>query len=463
MKQSSKSFTFIDFKDKLNINKIFKNELKISSISNLTIQNNVIEPLSGFEDFFLKIFNGEDYIDFKYNNENFINTIIFIYTYDYFDAETSSYKSRIFVVNNTFSLFELNIETKNFQSLQITFNKLPTFLTFNNKLYIFSSNDNLLLFEQSNELPLTILSLPKITKILDYNHQYFFLVNNDKNYLYIASDNFEIEDLPTMYNEYEKVKINSMYGEIIDIVVYKNYIYIVQQYGIAKFSIVSNIYRLQYSCAINSKIIKNTIQTIDDYLIFLTTSGLYIFDGNDTKEIFHEFTKLIKCDEFKSLSYNNNYYLLTKMLIDDILETVILEFNIEKENCNIYNIGQVNDIYLLKTINNYSLLALTSNNNKYKILRLAKNKLIDKHKIIRFNKFIINDYEKKTIKKFKISGIGNYNITLTSDLDEYYLSINGSKSFENLGFTGHVFELTIESDESFMINSIYILTSTIED
>ena len=254
-----------------------------------------------------------------------------------------------------------------------------------------------------------------------------------------------------------------MYGEIIDIVVYKNYIYIVQQYGIAKFSIVSNIYRLQYSCAINSKIIKNTIQTIDDYLIFLTTSGLYIFDGNDTKEMFHEFTTLIKCDEFKSLSYNNNYYLLTKMLIDDILETVILEFNIEKENCNIYNIGQVNDIYLLKTINNYSLLALTSNNNKYKILRLAKNKLIDKHKIIRFNKFIINDYEKKTIKKFKISGIGNYNITLTSDLDEYYLSINGSKSFENLGFTGHVFELTIESDESFMINSIYILTSTIED
>lgn len=462
MKQSNKSFLFTDFKLPFKQNRISKNELIISSISNLTTQNNIIEPLYDFDNFYLTLFSKADYNQFYADNETFLKSIIYIYTYDYFDTNSLSNKSRIFVVDKNFSLYELNISTKTFTSLQTTFTIQPTFATINNKLYIFSPKDYFLLFEQGNELPLTILSLPKIKKVLYLNHQMFFLLDDEK-FTFCSADDFEIEDLSATYNNFTRMQVDSVYGEILDIIIYKSNLYIIQQYGIAKYVITSVSYRLQQTCSINSKIYAETVQTIDDYIIFMTTSGLYIFDGNDIKQMFSEYTSLIRDNNYSSASYNNKYFIHTKILLNDILTNAILEFNVENEICNIYNIGEVNSLYLLKTIGHYELIVLMDNNNSYSLMNFPNKKYIKKNKSIIFNKMLFNDYENKTISKLEITGEGNYNIILSSDVNTLYLSSFGDKIYNNLGLKGHIFQLIIESDESFMINSIYITISKVEE
>ena len=84
---------------------------------------------------------------------------------------------------------------------------------------------------------------------------------------------------------YNSIQLNQDDGYILKIVNYKNNIYIVQQYGISKLVISNGEYQIISNCSIKSSIFDNTIELIDDYVVFLTSSGLYIFDGNDLKQI----------------------------------------------------------------------------------------------------------------------------------------------------------------------------------
>lgn len=452
MKQNSKNFLFSNFNEPIASYAINKNNLNINDIYNLTTENNVIEPVANFSDFFKVYFDKTTYNTLVLNNPNTIQSIKHVVTYTYYNTDNNETSSRIFVLDTNLKLYELNKIDLIFNDLNLTFSSFPTILNLNNKLYIFSNNDLSIMIENDN-FPLTISSYPNIISIVNFQNYTIFAINEDKFSIHIT-DKTDLINLDSNVDGYQKIELSHHLGKIQKIMIYKNGIFVIQQYGISKISISTNEITINTTCSIQSSIYPNTITLLDDYVIFLTTSGLYLFDGNDTKQIFKQITKKITGNIFKSVAYNNQYFLMTRFYINNISTSVLLQIDIENNYCTIHNIGDIYDLYVIQNLLDYKLNVVTQFEDKFSILTLDSGLITQYPKLVKFNKITFDETAEKVLSDVKIQAIGKYNIIISSENESSKFNIDGSTHIKNIGLKGQIFEIEIESDKSFMIESI---------
>ena len=452
MKQNSKYFLFSNFNEPITNYAINKNNLNINDIYNLTTENNVIEPVSNFSNFFKVYFDKTSYNTLTLNNANIIKSIQHVFVYTYYNTDIDETISRIFILDTNLKLYELNKIDLVFNDLNLTFSSFPTILNLNNKLYIFSNNDLSIMIENDN-YPLTISSYPNIVSIINFQNYTIFAINEDKFSVYIT-DKTDLINLDSNVAIYQKIELSHNLGKIQKILIYKNSVYIVQQYGIAKVSISSNEIAINTTCSIQSSIHSNTITLLDDYVVFLTTSGLYLFDGNDIKQIFRQVTKKITGNNFKSVAYNNQYFLMTRFYINNISTSVLLQIDIENNYCTVHNVGEIYNLYVLQNLLDYNLNIITRAEDDFSVLTLDDKLITQYPKLVKFNKITFDETAEKVLSDIKIQAIGKYNIIISSENESSKFSADGSTHIKNIGLKGQIFEIEIESDKSFMIESI---------
>ena len=100
-------------------NSINKNTLSINSIYNLTVTNNNIAPAFNFSDLLSSFIKKEDLNTFILNNQSLIDNIIYATTYTFYDIDSSSNIERVFVVDKTHKLYELDFVNLIFNYLNI--------------------------------------------------------------------------------------------------------------------------------------------------------------------------------------------------------------------------------------------------------------------------------------------------------------------------------------------------------
>ncbi|MBQ4541699.1 MAG: hypothetical protein IJA23_02470, partial [Clostridia bacterium] len=328
----------------------------------------------------------------------------------------------------------------------------------NEKLYIYALN-NLFLMINKDNYPIALTDVLNITSINDFDKYTIFTCFENKFSVYYT-DKTELLNLEHNLGIYNEIKLSPENGEIERIFIYKNNIYAVQKYAISKIIIQNSEISISNLCSIKSSIIFNSIELIDDYIIFLTTSGLFIFDGNDIKQVFKKETLNLIKSNVKSVSYNNKYYLMCNYFINHIKETLILEFDIENNNCIFYKIESLLDISLLQTYSTYKLVAITNENNINKVKFLDLNKITTYKKYVRFNKLTFDDKPVKVLNELKIISSGKFFVTISSEIQTSTFEINGISYIRNIGIKGQTFEIEIQSDSSFKIESIYIKTTS---
>ena len=449
------NYVFNNFSSNLELNCINKDQLSVSSIFNLKTDNKIIEPVSNFSSIFKNIFGFEISNKILINNSDFLKSVIYINLYDYFNTKSNSLESRLFAVTSNFKLFELSNDFI-FIDHNISFDKKPTFIQSNNKLYIHSSSDDFVLIDSEHQ-PLNILSMPNIKDIIDFDGYLIFSVtDNPLSVFYLNTD--LIENLTLNLDLCPKIELESKNGPILKILKYKNSIYIFQEFSVLKLENIDITPTLKQTCFIETKISANTIQTIDDYIIFNSTSGLYIFDGNDLKQVFENYTKFIRVYNEQSISFNNKYYLKTKFLIEQIYNTVLLEFDLHTNNCSIYKIGEIIDLYKIQTLTNYQFVVALKENNFINLYSLNTNEYQSQEKCIAFNPIIFNSFYQKQITKLKVLGEGHYTLTISTENDEKSFDCYNTTDLNNVSIKGFYFKIKISGLKSFIVKSIMIST-----
>ena len=181
---------------------------------------------------------------------------------------------------------------------------------------------------------------------------------------------------------------------------------------------------------------------------------------NLNKQIFKNETNNLIKSNVKSLSYNNKYYLMCKYYINDIKEDLILEFDIENNNCVFYKLESLLNLYIIQTISAYKLVALTQENGIKIIKYLDLDSITTYKKYIRFNKLTFDETPVKVLNELKIISTGKFFITISSEIQSSTFEINGVSYIKNIGIKGQSFEIEIQSDSSFKIEAIYIKTTS---
>lgn len=457
MKLTSNNYLFSNFNINYSGESTSKTNLSINNIYNLTTRNNCIEPANNFSNLLNLYFSNELISKLTLTNNETINNIVYFYKFDYLDHDFNEVKSRYFILNDKFSLFEINTNENILLDLNLKFNKKPIFTIFNEKLYIYSHNDLFLTINQDN-YPIVLSDVLNIKSIVKYD-KYTVFNSIENKFSIFYSELTDLSNLEANISNYNEIKLLAENGEIEKIFVYKNNIFVAQKYSISKIILQDDNYKIQSLCSIKSSIIQNSIDLIDDYVIFLTHSGLYIFDGNDTKQIFKAETNNLIKSNVKAISYNNKYYLKCNYFVNHIKEDLILEFDVENENCTFYKLDNIIDFYLLQTLNDYKLIVITNNNqNEIKFLDLESITSLKKY--IRFNKLTFDETPVKVLNEIKIISAGKYSLTVSSEIQSSTFEINGVSYIRNIGIKGQAFEIEIESDTSFRIEAIYVKTTS---
>lgn len=463
MKISSNKFLYTNFNLDIKPNTLEKSDLTVNYVYNLMANSNRIEPTINFTNYFEKFFSADDYYVFASENSELINSIFKVIPYEYFDTNKNDFVTRIFVLTNQYKLFELSYETKKLGFTNFVFETTPQILFLNECLIIVSPNDLFVVVDKEND-PYLVTSYPSITKWLtSYLDSSYMLFDNYK-YSVFSSSQTEILSISDDSSELEEIKLKPEFGIIENIIEFDNYILIFQQYKITKLSKSSSEHKLYSTSYSSSKIYGNTVQKMNDYVLFMTSSGLVMFDGNDTKEIFSSVTQNISGSNFSATLFNNSYYLATKYYINGVKENVIIKFDIAGNNCVIFKFDEeILDLCVSKNVLSYQLLATLKNNNNYRVYVLDDSKTNINDKKVAFNKLTFGTNNQKVISKLIISGAGEFDFVLSSENDSYFGHANYGITLNNFGFKGQYFELEIMSNKPFLINSVSFDVDTIED
>lgn len=433
--------------------------LLISDLNNISTSLGNIQPTIGYSNLFKFIIPANEYENFITENASELSKFINIQFYEYLDIAGETQK-RIFGVSETFTLFELNLTTYKFVSTEIKFNTNPKFFLNNEKFYCYD-NDSLFVLIEKNE-PLIILpNMPMIGCVEFFKNNLYFTVNNsNSNLFYIES---ELENIDTNFDLINSIPLNSAHGKILKIITHMNNLYVVQQYAISKLQYNSNETYLNSLFKINSQIIANSIEIIDDNIIFVTSGGIFIFDGNNIKELFSEVFEKLKIEKLSSLVFNNHYYICCEYFSELEYKTMLIELDIQNNNTTIHYIKNLKSIYLIKTINYYLLVLLTNDtDNKNEILALNKNIMTSEYKFIKFAKLYFDECKYKTLTSIYINGTGSYKLKIFTNIAEYeYNSISGIINMNGLGVVGNYFQFQFEGEDYFKIESLEFNIKTI--
>ena len=430
------------------------NKLKIANHSNIALKRNYITSCFGTSDLFENLFDESTYQILKEKYSDFFNSIIRIINYNYYLSSTYESHNRLFVLTNDLKLYEFIPSTNSFDYLNIQFDKFPIIIIENNTLFLHKTDNTSVLIEM-NGIPVTVLNSCPVLSYEIYRSRLLF-VNKNLPYTVFLTFSPVLYTLSSNINYYGKFNFNSEYGRILKLIYYKNKLYVFQQYKISCCSALLNdsIY-FNEAASLNNKIIEGTIFHINDNIVFLTNSGLFCYDGNDLTKMFEDTTdKIILSDNVKAVVYENEYYLVCA-LKENPNKNVLIKFNIENEQTEIFSDYSINDIYDLKLDNKYLLCVNASDTTNPNII-IDKNKTSNKPKLIAFEKTNFNISNFKQLQDIKILGEGEFFVEIKSDVQKYKFKTVANVSVCNLNIKGNVFEFSIYSTNNFRIDSLII-------
>ena len=462
MKQNSKVYLFTNFNLPIKPNTYEKNDLSINNVFNIQTSHSRIEPLMDFSDYFQKKLSKEEFQLFTEINNEIINDILCIAPYEFFEESNQEHTIRHFAITNNLILHELNTSSMKLVNLNISFASLPKVYYNSEQLVLTDSKSTFIVIDKNNP-PYFVTSYPDIHKWCTFLDNTYVLFNNKKYSVYSCTNN-NIFELSPNITDYEEIQLNSEFGHIEDIFEFENYILIFQQYRISKLTKTNSIHKISTTNFLTSQIYGKTIAKINDYVVFLSSSGLYIFDGNDTKQIFAEITKDIAYGNFEAVVFNNKYYLKSEFYISGAKENVLFELDIEKNICSIFKFdSNIENLRVIKNSNDYLLCLTLVKDNQFKVVCLNNSKTNSLTKQITFNKIAFDTNNNKKLKSIQVLGSGEFYVSVSSENNECNFHSFGHLSANNIGLQGQFFEFSITSDKAFIIDAISFEIENIED
>lgn len=197
---------------------------------------------------------------------------------------------RIILYADDNKLYQLYLSNPTLGATQIsglTFATAPNALNYKLNdvdVLLISSSDSFLTVYDGENAPYQITTAPKITSMcVHYERLYGAGVDNTLWF----SDDLDPTNWNISYDQAGYIEFADELGAPQKVVSFLDYLYVFRKYGITRLSAYSaqeDFYATQLYTASGS-IYPDTVSVCGDKILFLSSDGLYLFDGMDTKKI----------------------------------------------------------------------------------------------------------------------------------------------------------------------------------
>lgn len=210
-----------------------------------------------------------------------------------------------------------------------------------------------------------IENMPSIGSMCVHDERLFATLVGDQRSVYY-SDDLNVESLERSSKSNRYINLHDDYGCCNKVVSFDGYLYVFKDYNICKITTNysdKNAFTINPISVSNGRIYEKTICICGDRIYYLSSDGLYSFDGDKSKRVDLSLNRLMEGIDNSSAvaGYSNGYYYLSCRInyedgeyIDDedyyYNNNILIRYNIDSGKFNILRGRDVIGIYVINDI-----------------------------------------------------------------------------------------------------------------
>ena len=406
------------------------------------------------------------------------NEVKSIWKLKWYNSSEDSDRYYLFYFNDENKVCYDNMFEKRFATLIINtdFSEVPYACNYrpNGEDTLLLSGDNGKMMVIANGSSQTIENMPQIISCCSHYGKLFAITKGARGRLIYNEDN----DILSWSDEKTKnLDFSDERGDLNKIISFDDYIYLFRDFGITKVSVYSSSeeFAISHMYQADNYIYPNSIAESGDYIYFLQTDGIKMFNGSSVKAIHLDFEGLIENIDNRhcfATCFNGKYYLACRGDFKDnqevgcengeYINNLLIIYDIASEHVDITRGVDIKQ--LLALINPYKskLVACFNNDNKDCIGELVENGK-------NFESVSKGHYESgtfdfgvkgkiKKIKSFTIRSEFGASVSIESEIEKKSFPIKGKKTLQTIraNVIGRSFKVKIEAEEKANIGNFVI-------
>ena len=393
----------------------------------------------------------------KFNNFTYSSigsyTPIGVYYYNRYDYETQSFNERIIYYASDKHLYVANANGGAFTRISdVTFLEKPTAISYNyldSDVMIFasSSGDTYMLDDYTLE---KIDGAPPVTSLCIHKERLFVTTGGEGTSLWF-SDDFDPTNWAISLTEAGFIDFHDNYGRLLKVVSFLDYVYVFREYGISRVI----AYGDQESFTADNlygkfgKLYGESVTDCGDFIVMLTSAGIFRFNGLDTVKILHEYDDYIlgvDNSTAKGVYVNNVLYFYLKMKINGTVEDVILVYDYVKNYSYIARGLKITDLTHFGGNINKVLCVLVNDKTPYQISTdgCIKGVPLEKEWVSPFTDFGVLT-KLKRVYKVSLYSLEEITLTLETENKKLVYKISGGHADVYPSLQGERFRISIKS------------------
>ena len=207
-----------------------------------------------------------------------------------------------------------------------------------------------------------IIGAPLIRSMCIHHERLFIVSESDLGRTIWFSDDYNPTNWVIELDQAGYIEFADERGDVLKVVEFLDYVYIFRRYGIVRLSAGGDqtefsLQNLNVNCG---KIYGESVTVCGDVIIFMSSTGLYKFNGIDAVNILPSYDKhfeSVNNENAEGVFYSGNLILKLKGEFDKIYKEVLLVYNLEKDSSYFISGLEVEN-FCLSTGEDYSLYTI---------------------------------------------------------------------------------------------------------
>ena len=388
-----------------------------------------------------------------------------IYFYPYYNHQVGAREDRVVIYASDGYLYVSKLNGTFVKLGAIHFKTKPQAIPYNyldNDVMLFSSPENGLAILHAEELTL-VENAPPITSLCIHNERLFVTVSGEGNSLWF-SDDFNPTNWAISLDEAGFIEFADNKGKLLRVVSFLGSVYAFREYGITRVNAFANQNEFTADNLFGSqgKIIGSSITDCGDYIVMLTSTGFYKFNGLDAVKILGEYDQNVlgaQNDNAKGVLHGTTLYFRLNMNIEGKTENVVLVYNtIEKTSYLIRGITVKDFCFAWQDVN--EVLVITSGSYEIYYFTTSIDNNLDKTWKSSLSDFGIKGKNKR-LASVSLYTENYVKLIVYADSQKCVYELDGKGVFEvRPGLKGEYFGIEISTHLPFV--EVLVLTVTVE-
>ena len=342
---------------------------------------------------------------------------------------------------------------------------------FEDQTFLYAINDGVMYIYNmtSKHLEKIQENVPLFEEICFYKEHVFGRIKDKKHTLWCSAQKNPANWLSDV-NTYSFIDFNDLKGNCLRLISTIDGLYVFREYGISKIIFNENegVFETEEVCKSTGKIFGNSIQECGDSFVYITTDGMYTFNGISSKKITTRMEDIIRrhFTHFSLTAYNNGkYYVALKINYDDSIfddghyqNNTLIELDLADLTENILRGVGIVELSSINEVNSSFMFAIINTVEKNKVGVIGRGGKIFGTPLKKYWRSVESDYglphKKKIISRFFIVSKSDIKITFHGDNKSYYFQIKGSENVQILKPNLSAYRFSVEIESSSADNDI---------